>query len=146
MSLKPFSPLFLRLLMDAISSPVLIVDDEYKFLKLLKEVLADLPIIITTAVSGEEAIEIIKNNKIPFKLIISDYNMGEMNGIEFLRLSRIHSPPSIRIIMTAGLSKDELVDLKSNGDIEDFSIKPIIVGHFIDQVEKSIERYDQDNN
>ncbi len=39
---------------------------------------------VTTATSGKEAIEAYRNN-LNIKLIISDSNMGEMSGIEFLK-------------------------------------------------------------
>lgn len=64
--------------------PILIVDDEVDLLDMFRDLFEMDGFDVTTATSGKEAIEAYRNN-LNIKLIISDSNMGEMSGIEFLK-------------------------------------------------------------
>ncbi|PIQ95466.1 MAG: hypothetical protein COV67_14640 [Nitrospinae bacterium CG11_big_fil_rev_8_21_14_0_20_56_8] len=122
------------------SPKVLIVDDEFQILELLTEVLYDLPVEIVTAESGEAALELIKNSS-EFAVIISNYFMGGMNGRDFLKLAKAQSPKSARILITGGLNDDSLYEMRDNGEIDQFSKKPILIDNFVSQVEKGLQQY-----
>ena len=123
-------------------SRIMVLDDESKILKLIVKIFNDLPIHITTANTGEEGLKIIKNSK-SFAVIISDYYMGPgMNGGEFLKLVAEYSPKTIRILMTGGIDRGSLVESVANGEFEGYSIKPFLVDNFIDQVQRSIQEYE----
>jgi two-component system, probable response regulator PhcQ len=120
---------------------ILIVDDETKILNIIQRFLDDLPIQITTARSGEEAIDILKNSK-KFAVTISNFYLGMgMNGGKFLKLVKEHSPKTIRILMTSGLSEYSLIESQTKGDFDSFTTKPIVFQNFINQVERSIQAY-----
>ena len=61
---------------------LLIVDDEPNVLKSLKRLLLDTDYRIFTAESGEEGLKVFEENEI--NVVISDYRMPGMNGVEFL--------------------------------------------------------------
>ncbi|MHB8604857.1 MAG: response regulator [Thermoplasmatota archaeon] len=83
------------------SPRVLIVDDEPDILVSLADVLraelADAD--VRVASSGPEALELLRDE--PADLILTDYRMPKMNGLEFLRRARLVAPSATVIMMTA---------------------------------------------
>ena len=69
---------------------VLVVDDSLMARKHISRVLNNMGInLITTANDGKEAIDIFRNEKEAFDLIVTDYNMPEMDGqalIQYIRM------------------------------------------------------------
>jgi CheY-like chemotaxis protein len=86
---------------------VLYVDDEQNLLDLCKVFLersGDL--IVTTSTGASEAIRILELTK--FDAIVSDYQMPEMDGIEFLKIVRARGDKTPFIIFT-GKGREEVV-------------------------------------
>ncbi len=84
---------------------VLFVDDEEIFLDLTKRYLSKHQIIIFKAAnSAKEALEILKNNSID--IVVSDYQMPEMNGLEFLEIFR--RKYDLPFIIFTGRSREEV--------------------------------------
>jgi two-component system, probable response regulator PhcQ len=75
---------------------ILLVDDEPNVLKALTRLLKQYD--ITTANSGEDALK--QAEQKAFQLVISDYRMPGMNGIDFLILFKRLQPDSVRIVLT----------------------------------------------
>ena len=105
------------------SKSILLVDDEFIILESLKiqvqRIVGDLDIRIETASSGEEALEIIDDLKadlIELRLIICDYNLGDMNGEEVLMRVREKFPLVNQAILTgqANLTLNQSNDTASN--------------------------------
>jgi two-component system chemotaxis response regulator CheY len=68
---------------------VLIVDDSATMLEYMKISLKGAGINdILVATSGEEAIEIFKNNSNSIEMIFTDWNMPKMDGIDFIKKVR----------------------------------------------------------
>lgn len=65
---------------------VLAIDDERMNLLLFKGMLKNFDITLTSALSGSEGIDYHKENK--FDLILTDFNMPLMNGIQTLNILR----------------------------------------------------------
>ena len=83
---------------SAISHTILIVDDEENVLKSLQRGLRREPYEILLANNTGEAFDILKRHKID--LVVSDYSMAEMTGIEFFRQIRELYPDVMRIMLT----------------------------------------------
>ncbi len=75
---------------------ILLVDDETNVLRALGRLLRDYD--ITALTSAEEALLVAKEVK--FDLVISDFKMPSMNGVEFLIKFMKLQPNSIRMILT----------------------------------------------
>ncbi len=78
---------------------ILLVDDEENVRNALKRVLRKEGYEVYSAGSGQDALKQLKD--ISPDVIISDFLMPEMNGIEFLNKAREILPDVIRIILTA---------------------------------------------
>lgn len=77
-------------------SRILLVDDEPNVLRSLLRILRDFE--VTTFSSGEDALSAARET--PFDVVISDYRMPGMNGVEFLIFFRAIQPDAIRMILT----------------------------------------------
>ncbi len=77
---------------------------------------------IFTAISGEEGIEILKNNKI--NLIITDQRMPGMTGIEFLENIIPEYPDIIRMILTGFSDVEAIVSAINTGRVYRYITKP----------------------
>jgi len=77
-------------------SKILLVDDESNVLKAIGRLLRNYD--ITALTSAEEALLVAKEVK--FDLVISDYRMPGMNGVEFLIKLMAIQPQTIRMILT----------------------------------------------
>jgi len=77
-------------------SKILLVDDESNVLRAIARLLREYD--ITALTSAEEALLVAKEVK--FDLVISDYRMPGMNGVEFLIKLMTIQPQTIRMILT----------------------------------------------
>lgn len=103
---------------------VLIVDDSFRTLKLIKRYLEQDDSLIETALSGTEALEAVKNND-EYDLIILDVMMPDMTGYDVCRkLRETYSLYELPIIfLTAKSDVSDIVDGFESG-ANDFLIKP----------------------
>ena len=62
---------------------ILLVEDDSSFREVIYEILTDQDYQVTKAASGEEALEVLDIRD--FDLVITDLNMGVINGIEVVR-------------------------------------------------------------
>lgn len=115
---------------------VLVVDDEQDILESLKDLLeASLEdTAIETASSGPEGLEIIRTRKVD--LIISDYKMPKMNGLEFLSQAQKEAPGVPRILLTAFPDLGIAVRAINETGIENFITKPFEPSEAIETVGK----------
>ena len=91
---------------------ILLVDDNHHGLIARKAVLEELGYKITTARSGEEGLELHVARK--FDLIVTDYKMPKMNGVEFIQKVR-KSGCTVPMIMLSGFVEPLGLDEKSTG-------------------------------
>jgi response regulator RpfG family c-di-GMP phosphodiesterase len=102
---------------------LLIVDDDSLWLKLMANTLGK-HFHIATATSGAEALEIIKSGFNP-GVILSDLNMPNMNGIEFLKAAMQYVPDAIRIIVSAFSNPKEIIDALNQSRAYMYLLKPV---------------------
>lgn len=101
---------------------ILFVDDEENVLLSYKRNLRR-EYNIKTALSGQEALEIVKSEG-PFAVVISDMRMPEMNGAELLaKISKIANDTA-RIILTGQADFNTAVEAVNQGSIFRFLTKP----------------------
>ncbi|MES2328904.1 MAG: response regulator [Bacteroidota bacterium] len=109
---------------------ILVVDDEQdmqtlfqqRFRKEIRDGLVD----FAFAISGEQAMEYMKENNHEAVLILSDINMPGMSGLELLERikQKYHTPPPIVMMITAyGDAENYNTAMKLGAD--DFLTKPV---------------------
>ncbi len=78
---------------------------------------------ITTAVSGEEALEKFKN-KPGISVVLSDQRMEGMSGVELLSSIYAINPDTVRIIITGYIDVSDIIDAVNRGHIYQYVLKP----------------------
>ncbi len=103
---------------------VLIVDDYNTMLRILRNLLRQLDLNnIEEATNGEEALTLLKTK--PFDLVISDWNMAPMTGLELLRTVRGDGQlKRVPFIMVTAESKTENVVIAKQAGVSNYIVKP----------------------
>ncbi len=107
--------------MNKDSINVLYVDDEMNNLVSFKAAFR-LKYNVFTAISGEEAIKVLRDNII--NIIITDQRMPHMTGVEFLETILGEFPDPIRILLTGYADMNAVVDAVNKGKIFHYLTKP----------------------
>lgn len=107
---------------SSFNNKVLFVDDEPNVLAALKRVFFKM-FNISTAVSGEDALGILKNRG-PFAVVVSDMNMPKMDGIEFFKQVKKLYPETVRVMLTGRADMDIAIDAVNKGNVFRFVTKP----------------------
>jgi two-component system response regulator PilR (NtrC family) len=116
---------------------VLVVDDEQDVRDILDSVLKKLDFIPLVAESGEEALEILKNNNID--VILSDLYMPGMDGIELLKRVRTLKKNVVFLIITAHPTIETAVDAIKKGAY-DYLTKPFHIEEVRVKINRAIEK------
>ncbi len=101
---------------------VLCVDDEVNVLRALERALRKEHYNVFTANSGQKGLEILKGLKV--QLIIADFRMPEMNGVEFLKKAKQIQPNAIRMLLSGYASIDMVVKAVNQAGIFKILSKP----------------------
>jgi DNA-binding NtrC family response regulator len=115
---------------------VLVVDDEETIRKSIKKRLNKEGYDVITAESGDEAISILNDTK--FNLLILDYRMKGMDGLQLLKIIR-RKEGDLPVIMMTGTSSMRPEDFIREG-ASDCLIKPISKETLIEAVKKAIDK------
>jgi two-component system chemotaxis response regulator CheY len=120
---------------DVLKSKILVVDDYQTMIRIIQKLLEQIGFSdIETAMNGEEALGKIKENN--FDLIISDWNMDPMTGIELLKEVRTDDALSgLPFIMVTAESKPENVIAAKEAGVSNYIVKPFNA----DTLQKKIE-------
>ncbi len=104
--------------------PILIVDDYKTMLRIIRNLLKQLGFDnVEEATDGSAALQKLRDSE--FKLVISDWNMEPMTGIQLLR--EVRSDDSLRklpFIMVTAESKTENVVIAKEAGVSNYIVKP----------------------
>jgi two-component system response regulator HupR/HoxA len=117
---------------------VLIVDDEPRVLDALEAILAA-EFRVLRAEGGEAALRLLDTEEVA--VIITDYRMPGMTGVELLRRSQERASEAIRIVLTAYTDVDSLMDAINTGRIYHFIPKPWDPQELMIVVRRAAERH-----
>ncbi|PHS78742.1 MAG: two-component system response regulator [Rhodospirillaceae bacterium] len=112
------------------SMKVLVVDDYKTMLRIMRNLLRQLGFEnVEDAIDGTKALEVLRGSPDPFGLIISDWNMEPMTGIELLRHVRADEKfQKIPFIMVTAESKSENVIAAKEAGVSNYIVKPFNAG------------------
>ena len=116
---------------------VLVVDDFETMRKIIKNVLKQINIEdVLEAENGKQALTVLKNDSAD--LIISDWIMPEMTGIEFLKACK--GDETIRkipfIMVTAEAQKDNIMEAIKSG-VDNYIVKPFTPDKLREAIDKA---------
>lgn len=118
---------------------ILIVDDEPANLRLMERLFRrDYQVV--TALSGKEALELLKQHDVA--LIISDQRMPGMTGIEFLKSAAELRRQTVRIILTGYTDVNALVEAINSGVVYKYVTKPWLNEDLQQTVKRGLENYE----
>jgi len=118
---------------------ILFVDDETNVLNALKRQFRK-TYDVSLASSGAEGLKMLVE-KGPFSVIISDMQMPEMNGVQFLQAAQKVSPDSVRLMLTGNADQQTAVDAVNHGSVFSFYTKPCTPEVLNVAIQKAIKQY-----
>lgn len=132
---------------DFVGLHVLVVDDNQTSQEILQSMLNSFGFEVDIASSGREALSLLESREEPYRLVIMDWKMPEMDGIETSRRIKSHKnlPDIPTIIMVTAYGREEVMQQADEIGLEGFLIKPVgqsvlfntIMEVFGQEVEKS---------
>lgn len=120
---------------------ILLVDDEQSVLNALQRFFRRSGYNgVTICTSGHEGLELFEKSG-PFQLVISDYRMPGMNGVEFLSAIRARWPDTVRIVLSGFADTSAIIAATNEGNIYKFISKPWDEAFLLQSVEQALKLY-----
>ena len=116
---------------------ILVVDDEARMRKLVKDFLSIKGYIVLEAQDGEEALKVFDANK-DIKLILLDVMMPKMDGFEVLEAIRQYSKVPVMMLTARSEERDELEGYKLG--VDEYITKPFSPKILVARVEALLRR------
>ena len=101
---------------------ILMIDDEPHVLKAFQRVLRREPYTLMTAESGEAGLNLLEAREV--SLVISDYNMPHMNGLELLKTVKNIYPHILTIMLTGQAEMEIAIQAINEAGVYKFIQKP----------------------
>ncbi|WP_456457290.1 chemotaxis response regulator CheY [Thermovibrio sp.] len=117
---------------------ILVVDDMAAMRKILKTLLAQLGYKnVDEAEDGKQALEILKQNPNKYGLVITDWNMPNMTGIELVQAIRSDEKlKHLPILMVTAEAKKENVLMAIKAGVNNYIVKPFTAETLKEKIEK----------
>lgn len=116
---------------------ILVVDDDPLILRLVSDKLSGAGFAVSTAASGEEALELLDGTALPH-LAIVDLNMPGIDGFEFCRIVQAYS--DLPIIMLTAVDEEETIVQGIQQFAEDYVVKPFSPRELLARTERVLRR------
>ena len=123
---------------------VLVVDDEARMRKLIKDFLVQKGFSILEAEDGEKALEVFEENKNKIGIILLDVMMPKLDGWSVLRQIRQNSKVPIIMLTARGEEQDELFGFELG--VDEYISKPFSPKILVARVEAILNRVNQSKN
>lgn len=124
---------------------LLIIDDEIKVINSLNRIFDKELYEVITASNPEDAITIIEKQELD--IIICDYHMPHMSGIDVLKYSKRANPSTVRILITGNCDLDIAISAINEGSIYYYISKPWKNEDVLEVVKKALDyKLEQDKN
>ena len=124
-----------------VNNCILVVDDEQRMRKLIKDFLAAKGYSILEAEDGEKALEVFEANKNKINLILLDVMMPKLDGWSVLRQIRQDSKVPIIMLTARGEEQDELFGFELG--VDEYISKPFSPKILVARVEAILKRTNQ---
>ena len=125
-----------------VNNCILVVDDEQRMRKLIKDFLAVKGFSILEAEDGEKALEVFEENNNKISLILLDVMMPKLDGWSVLRQIRQESKVPIIMLTARGEEQDELFGFELG--VDEYISKPFSPKILVARVEAILKRTNKD--
>ena len=118
---------------------ILVVDDEEIAAEHARIVLDEVGIKSDTCFSGRDALNMLEVQHAkhePYNLVLLDWKMPEMNGIEVAREIRKRYDKETTVIILTSFNWDEIMDDALHAGVDSFLAKPLFASNVIDEFER----------
>ena len=113
---------------------VLVVDDEEEIRELIQEILRDLGIVrVHLAENGEMAWQRLSRSELDYDLVISDWLMPRMDGLELLQKMRQFGSETLFMMLTVKVTGEAVAAAVESG-VTLYLAKPFTYGDFSKKV------------
>lgn len=119
---------------------VLLVDDETNVLRALERALRKEPYTLLTAGSGDEGLKMLSARDV--SIVVSDFQMPKMNGLEFLKKVKAAYPHILTIMLTGQGDLEVAVQAINEAGVYKFIQKPWNDQDFIVTLRRALESLD----
>ena len=119
---------------------ILVVDDEFRMRKLVKDFLQKEDFTVLEAGDGEEAIKIFDENKEKINLILLDVMMPKLDGWSVLRQIRQESKVPVIMLTARGEEQDELFGFELG--VDEYISKPFSPKILVARIKAILNRTD----
>ena len=126
------------------NNKVLFVDDDAKILAAFRRRLRK-RFSIETVLGGNEGLSMIQSDG-PFAVVVADYCMPQMNGVEFLSRVREVAPEAVRMMLTGSADLQSAAQAVNEGNIFRFLTKPCSIDALSDALNSGIQEYKRAND
>jgi len=114
---------------------ILLVDDCVDLLHILSMILESQGFDVTAASNGFKALELLKNNE--YRMMITDFNMPKMNGIELaVRVRKQH--PGTRVVLVTADAFLGVIDRAVSVGINEIFTKPVDIRRLVATIRSSL--------
>ncbi|MBL3527669.1 MAG: response regulator [gamma proteobacterium endosymbiont of Lamellibrachia anaximandri] len=125
--------------MSALNDKILLVDDDRNLLDAFKRQFRK-KLNLVTATSGADGIQAVRDDG-SFAVAISDMQMPNMDGIEFLSKVRQIAPNTVRIMLTGNANLNVAIDAINEGNIFRFLNKPVETDTLYKAITDGVRQY-----
>jgi len=119
---------------------VMIVDDSRTIRAMLSSILKKINLKVVEVTNGQEALDILKNNNKKISLVITDYDMPLLNGLDLtVKIRELYHKGELGIIAISAASDKDLIDDFLTFGANDFLAKPFTSSEVIARVNSNLE-------
>lgn len=124
---------------------ILVVDDFPTMRRIVRNLLGELGYEnITDADDGTTALAELKRSEEPYGLVVTDWNMPQMSGLELLRAIRAHEKlRTLPVLMVTAEAKREQIIEAAQAGVNGYIIKPFTAETLRDKLAKIFERVER---
>ena len=122
---------------------VLVIDDDPIACEHAQLVLGQVGVMCEKALSGTEGLQMVKvrhARREPYNLILVDWRMPDMDGIETTRQIRDAVGPETPVIILTSYNWDEIMDEAKAAGVDTFVAKPLFSGTVLDEFREAFKK------
>ena len=119
---------------------IMIVDDSHTYRTSIRIILEKMNLNVIEAQSGEKALEILKDKKVEVPIVILDYEMPNMNGLDLtIKIRELYDKNNLGIIAISNHEDKDLIDDFLTFGANDFLDKSFSSSELIAKINSNLE-------